>query len=120
MLTVVQTALAALAVLGLVAAPLGSVAAASPMASDAPGVVEMSSDTDMAANMAMPCCPDEAPVPDCAKHCPMIACGAPVAPTLPAVSGLAAPHAVGVQLVGTTDAAFTGTKPIPPPRPPKS
>jgi hypothetical protein len=120
MLTVVRGALAALAVLGLVAAPLGSVAAASPMASDAPGVVEMSSDTDMAANMAMPCCPDEAPVPDCGKHCPMIACGAPVAPTLPIATDFAAPHDRAAQLVETADEAFTGTKPIPPPRPPKA
>src|SRR5262245_17912354 len=98
MLTLVRRTLAALAVLGLIAAPLGNAAVASPSASDAASVMEMSSDTGMAAEMAMPCCPDEAPMPDCGKHCPMMACGAPVAPTLPTASVPASPHERAVQL----------------------
>jgi hypothetical protein len=125
-----------LAILGLIAAPLGSMAGATPSASSASHVMDMtghnmtghdmashdmdmSSHTDMVAGMAMPCCPDEAPMPDCGKHCPMVACGASVASTLPTVCALSVSYVGAVQLVGAAGAAFDGIKPIPPPRPPK-
>jgi hypothetical protein len=77
LLTCIRYLLSGLALLGLVGAPLARPA----MAMNMPAAMHaaMSDDAAMPADAAMampadmPCCPDKAPVPDCAKDCPLMA-----------------------------------------------
>ena len=64
-LSAIRYLLAALAIVGLILAPIASPAAAMPAA--------MSDDASMAMPADMPCCPDQAPMPGCGKDCPFMA-----------------------------------------------
>ena len=63
-------ALTGLALLGLILSPVARPA----MATDAPTPIQADSAAPAAMDMAdMPCCPDKASKPDCAKDCPLMA-----------------------------------------------
>ena len=106
--------LAALAVLGLLLAPVARPAMAATMQAAADhSAMEMAAD--------MPCCPEQGPAKDCAKDCPLMAtCMAGGLQALPPVARLfIAPKAAGVLLAGNdADPAGLGTGP--PQRPPKT
>jgi hypothetical protein len=110
-------ALALLALVGLVFAPLTTPA----MAGGAGSMAAMSADNGEA--MAeMPCCPPEKPVmPDCQKACPLAAlCVAKCFSGLVAAS--AVPNRLGVALamIAGDEAAPDTLAHGPPPRPPQS
>jgi len=113
---VISTLLAALAMLGLVLAPLARPAMAMPA-----GLMAMAGDhTAMDMSADMPCCPDNAPVPDCAKDCPLMAlCMAGTVLNLPASVGLLPPKLANVVLP-TNETGLPGLNHGPPPRPPKT
>jgi hypothetical protein len=114
-----------LAVLGLVLAPLARPAMAMPADQSAgrdhhammPG---MADHAEMAMPESMPCCPDEAPMSDCGKHCLMAMCAASLSPTLPDAGWLPVPQVSAAELIAAGDLALSGRSPTPPPRPPKA
>jgi hypothetical protein len=112
--------LAALAVLGLLIAPLTSPLVA--IAAEVDMGDQMTMATAAAASMPadMPCCPDEIPVPDCANDCPLTAiCMSNMLQTT-SESSLDLPlRFVGVTLPGS-DAGLAGLRHGPPPRPPNT
>jgi hypothetical protein len=74
----------------------------------------------MAMPADMPCCPDQAPMPDCGKNCPFMAsCAAQFVYDLPHGAGIVAPPALASLVVPGNDAGLTGLTQRPPPRPPK-
>src|SRR5215212_3401530 len=124
MLPTIRRVLMTLAVLGMVLAPLARPAMATP-ADQSTGVDHHAmmpgmSDHEMAMPESMPCCPDEAPMSDCGKHCTMMMCAASLSPTLPAATRLPVPQAIVTNLVADGDSALRGRSPTPPPRPPKT
>jgi len=115
--------LAALALLGLVLAPLTRSAMAGMGASEPQPQHEMTA--DMSADAAampegMPCCPDSAPMPDCGKHCLMAMCAASMMPTLPASASQFLPNVVSHKLALQQDPALRGVLITPPPKPPRA
>lgn len=115
--------LVALAIVGVVTVPLVRPAMAGSMNSDLPvGMAAhamTSSDVGMPADM--PCCPDQVPVPDCGKDCPVMAmCLASMVLNLPSSFRLAVPvMAAGLVLPGN-DQDLSSLGHGPPPRPPKA
>ena len=114
--------LTALAVLGMILAPIAKPAMAMP--SDQSAGMDhhagMTADAEPAMPDNMPCCPDEAQMPDCGKLCAMMMCAASVSPTLPDSSWLPAQLAAATALSSGGDATLSGRSPAPPPRPPKA
>lgn len=109
-------ALTGLALLGLILSPV-----ARPAMAMAPDPVEQ---TDIAAAAAMdmadmPCCPDKAPKPDCAKDCPLM--GMCMGKTLQSAPHAATPfvsYARARVVIPRNDAKLDGLAQAPPPRPP--
>jgi hypothetical protein len=115
--------LAALALLGLVLAPLTRSAMADAGSSAPQSHHEMTA--DMSADAAampegMPCCPDSPPMPDCGKHCLMAMCAASVMSTLPASTSQFLPNVVSHKLAVHQDPALSGVPITPPPKPPRA
>jgi len=116
--------LAALAVLGLLAAPLAAPALAMTM----PGAVHaMASESsaqlhsEMVLPDGMPCCPEKAPVSDCSKDCPLMAlCLLGIVLNLPAGAALLLPVGQTSLMFPPSDTALTSLGYAPPPRPPKT
>ena len=68
----------------------------------------------------MPCCPEKAPVPDCAKGCPLMAlCMAGSVLDFPAAMSLVVPNKFVRLTFAGNDADRVGLTHGPPPRPPK-
>jgi hypothetical protein len=125
MLPTIRRFLMTLAVLGLVLAPLAQPAMA--MSADQSAGMDhhammagMADHAEMAMLESMPCCPDEAPMPDCGKHCLMLMCAASLSPILPSAAWLAMPLAAATELIAGGDSTLSGRSPTPPPRPPKA
>jgi hypothetical protein len=102
--------LAALAVLGLLLAPIARPAMAAMMQTAAEHVA-----------MDMPCCPDQGPAKGCAKDCPLMAtCVASSLQAMhPAATLFMPPQAAGI-LLPTSDVEAVGLSIGPPQRPPKT
>ena len=110
--SVFRCLLPALAVVGILIAPLAVPATAAP--------VDRAAMTDMADDM--PCCPDEGPaIPDCGKSCPlMMICLAKCLQNIPtAASTLAVPVIMAGVLLPSNDALGAGLLYPPPARPPR-
>lgn len=116
--------LAAVALLGLVLAPLSGPAMAVVGVAKAAGLHAtadgQSAQSGAAMPDAMPCCPDETPMPDCSKHCQMAMCAAGVLLSVPAPSWTSFPPAASHKLAGRQDRKLSGVAPAPPPRPPRA
>jgi hypothetical protein len=114
MLNLIRTALSVLALVGLILAPL-----ARPAMAEVPVAVMTA---DMAAMPTdMPCCPDEAPVPNCAKDCPLTAlCMVGAVLSLPDAVELVTPHGPSSVVRPGIAAHLAGLSHPPPPRPPNS
>jgi hypothetical protein len=111
-LSAIRYLFAALAIVGLILAPIASPAAAMPAA--------MSDDASMAMPADMPCCPDQAPMPGCGKDCPFMAvCSAPSVCDTPRGMVLAVPPVLAGLVDPGHDAGLNGLNQRPPPRPPK-
>lgn len=105
---------AALAVLGLLLAPL----ARPVMAATMPAVPDHAA-LEMPADM--PCCPERAPAKDCAKDCfLMAACMAGNLQATPPVAQLFIPPEAATVLLSGNDADLAGLSTGPPQRPPKT
>ena len=104
--------LVTVALLGMLLAPFGPSAVAMSM----PAATMKAS---MMTGGAMPCCPDEAPVKNCAKTCPLMAMC--VNQALPAQTGfvIQAVETLATKLVALNDTPLNGRADNPPPRPPK-
>jgi hypothetical protein len=120
LLIAISRLLCLVAVLGLVVAPLARPAAAQPGAMPSTSMDVAATDSEMAMPEGMPCCPEKAPVPDCAKSCPLMAlCLSVTVSTLPSGTILpmqirqsqSIPFLQGVELLGLGCG--------PPTRPPK-
>jgi hypothetical protein len=113
--------LVALAIVGLMLAPLARPAMAEAMKADLHVGMGANASDNMGMPADMPCCPDQAPVPDCGKDCPLMAmCLASMVLNLPASVGLALPvTAAGLVLPGN-DQDLSSLGHGPPPRPPKA
>jgi hypothetical protein len=105
---------AALAVLGLLLAPVARPAVAATMQAVADhSAMEMAAD--------MPCCPEQGPAKDCVKDCPLMAiCMASSVPPLPAVAAPFLPPKAAELLLSGNDADPAGLGTGPPQRPPKT
>jgi hypothetical protein len=108
--------LAVLAIVGLIltpiARPMMAIAAEMPAAMDEHAAMEMPGD--------MPCCPKQAPMPDCAKDCLFMAmCAAQFACNPMQGAGLVMPLGLAGIFVPVNDATVAGVSHGPPPRPPK-
>ena len=107
--------LAALAVLGLVVAPLANAAVALEKAATAAHADAM----DMPDGM--PCCPDMPAKPDCAKDCPLMAVCAGTGFSTPTASAAPViPAALVMVIALRDDPRLSGLGQAPPPRPPKA
>jgi hypothetical protein len=111
-LSAIRYLFAALAIAGLILAPIATPATAMP--------VGMSDEASMTMPADMPCCPDQAPMPGCGKDCLfMAACSAPSVYDMPREAGLAVPLMLAGLIVPGNDAGLAGLSQRPPPRPPK-
>ena len=116
-LSAIRYLFAALAILGLILAPIATPATAMPAAISDTG---MSDEASMAMPADMPCCPDQAPMPGCGKDCPfMAACNAPSVCDTPRATVFAVPLVLASLVVPGSDAGLSGLSERPPPRPPK-
>lgn len=111
----ISRTLAALALLGLLLAPL----ARADMAMPGHGSL---ADTGHHAAMDMPsgmdCCPDKAPARNCGRDCPLMAiCTAQAVP--PGTLSLILPLTLASLIVPGSQASIDSVGPSPPPRPPK-
>jgi hypothetical protein len=112
--------LAVLAVLGLLIAPFAPAAATGRDDSSTGHHVELASEAAAAMPSDMPCCPDKAPAPDCAKACPLMAtCMANNLQTTPGTC-LDLPPGLGSVMLPGSDSDFAGLRHGPPPRPPNT
>ena len=117
----IRKLLSLLAVLALMLVPLGRPvmgASADISTADMHAVMSDATAAPMAADM--PCCPDKAPAPDCAKDCPLMAlCMAGGVVDFPAAITLVVPHRSVSVAFAENDADRAGLTHGPPPRPPK-
>jgi len=117
LLICIRFLLCGLALLGLVVAPLARPTMAMPS-----GMMSMAGDhaaMDIPADM--PCCPDKAPVSDCAKDCPLMAlCTTGSVLNLPASAGLLMPLKLASLAFPANDTDLASLNHGPPPRPPKT
>lgn len=122
-LTICRT-LAALALLGLMLAPLTRpVMAFAGMPGDIAQHETMDGTSPLnpaAMPNGMPCCPDETPMPDCSKHCQMAMCAPSVLLSLPAQSGVILLTLTSNRFVERQDSAPSGVPIAPPPKPPRA
>ena len=115
----IRHAVAALAWLGLLLAPLATPAAAMPVPMEVVAANIEGPPADMPE--AMPCCPDEPANPDCAKVCPLMAtCAGMAFPTMSGATVLSAPMALLAVITPDDDAMLSGLAEGPPARPPKA
>lgn len=116
--------LAVLALFGLVLAPLSGprmAFAGMPEAAGQHATMDgQSVQNGVAMPDAMPCCPDETPMPDCSKHCQMAMCAANVLLSVPAPSWISSPPMAFHKLAGRQDRTLSGVSPAPPPKPPRA
>ena len=124
-LATIRYLLSALAVLGLIFAPvvqpaMGAISNPSMSVSSMEDMAHSNQSTvDAAMPDGMPCCPDQ--TPDCSKNCPLMAlCMAQLIQDAPAWTGLLAPLSPGSVVASGNDRALTGQSHGPPPRPPKT
>lgn len=113
---VLRHMLPALAVMGLLVAPIARSASAVPSAPTAAAV------EDATASMpeGMPCCPDETPASDCAKNCPLLAiCMSPCMQSF-AATGLSIPYRLAGLVAPDNDSRLEGLGQPPPGKPPKA
>ena len=113
---VLRHVLPALAVMGLLMAPIARSASATP-SEPAAAAAE-----DAMASMpeGMPCCPDETPASDCIKGCPLLAtCMSSLMQSLPAI-GLSVPYRLAGVLAADSDSSPQRLGQPPPGRPPKA
>ena len=118
----IRRILPALAIVGLVLAPVAQPVMAMPVDIQATvsGHAEMLDHAAMTMPDGMPCCPHEQQKPDCGKDCPLMAmCTAPLYSTLPrfAFSMPGIPHNV---VTLRDDRMLHSLSQRPPPRPPKA
>jgi hypothetical protein len=122
----IRKLLSLLAVLALILVPLGrpvmgasaDIFTADMHAADMHADMSDATAAPMAADM--PCCPDKAPAPDCAKDCPLMAlCMAGGVVDFPAAITLVVPHRSVSVTFAENDADRAGLTHGPPPRPPK-
>ena len=117
----IRKLLSLLAVLALILVPLGRPvmgASADISTADMHAVMSDATAAPMAADM--PCCPDKAPAPDCAKGCPLMAlCMAGSVLDFPATVALVVPHRSVIVAFAEDDPDRAGLTHGPPPRPPK-
>jgi hypothetical protein len=122
----IRKLLSLLAVLALILVPLGrpvmgasaDIFTADMHAADMHADMSDATAAPMAADM--PCCPDKAPAPDCAKDCPLMAlCMAGGVVDFPAAITLVVPHRSVSVTFAENDADRAGLAHGPPPRPPK-
>jgi hypothetical protein len=122
----IRKLLSLLAVLALILVPLGrpvmgasaDIFTADMHAADMHADMSDATAAPMAADM--PCCPDKAPAPDCAKDCPLMAlCMAGGVVDFPAAITLVVPHRSVSVSFAENDADRAGLTHGPPPRPPK-
>jgi hypothetical protein len=118
--------LAALAILSLILAPLARPAMVMPvqmqtgMAHHTMSVDGMADHATMAMPESMPCCPDEAPMSDCGKHCLMIMCAGTVVPMLPTKAGLPLLQSHSEKIGAMGAITLCGLSQRPPPKPPRA
>jgi hypothetical protein len=118
----VAALLQALAVAGLLIAPLARPVMAMPASMPA----AMAADHHAGASAAampddMPCCPDETPTSDCAKVCPLTAlCSVTISQNVPAAIVLAAIFGPARTIIPGDDAALDSIARGPPRKPPKA
>ena len=108
--------LAALALLGILLAPLARPAMAASGMASAVSHQEMTMD----AAGGMSCCPDEVPPSDCGKHCLMMMCAAGALSMLAAPSWQFMPEFADADPSLRPDGARSGISITPPPKPPKA
>jgi hypothetical protein len=122
----IRKLLSLLAVLALILVPLGrpvmaanaDIPTADMHAADMHAVMSDATAAPMAADM--PCCPDKAPAPDCAKGCPLMAlCMAGSVLDFPATIALVVPHRSVSVAFAENDPDRAALTRGPPPRPPK-
>jgi hypothetical protein len=124
LLTALRRLLSGLAVLGLILAPLAPPAMA--MGVNSPAVMSdhetMAGDAAMAMPAGMPCCPEKAPMPDCAKDCPLMAlCMTNFVPALPtAGTGQFVVFKLASVVIPRNDPDVGSLTQAPPHRPPKT
>ena len=114
----IRSVLAILALLGLVLSPVARPAMAAASIVDLGAAVQGGMTPDAAIDMAeMPCCPDGAPKPDCAKDCPLLSLC--MGKTFQSeVQGTGAPVSLVRARAVPNDAKLRGFAQAPPPRPP--
>jgi hypothetical protein len=115
----IRRLLTALAIVGLVLAPVVQPVMAADMQVPANNHAAMSAQMDMAMPSGMPCCPGVQKT-DCVKTCPfMAACMAQFQSTVPSY-GLSAPLVQASVLMLRNDRPLHSLSQGPPPRPPKA
>jgi hypothetical protein len=114
----IRRLLPALAIVGLVLAPVVQPVMAADMQATADNHAAMSIQADVAMD-DMPCCPDEQKT-DCAKSCPfMAACTAQLHSTVPSF-GFSVPVMQASVIKLHNDRTLHSLSQAPPPRPPKA
>jgi hypothetical protein len=107
--------LPALAIAGLLLAPIVLPVAARAAATDP------ATQASMAMKGDMPCCPDEVPGPDCSKDCPLMAlCMAKLIQGYPFAAVLRVTFVRLARLLPADDNRLAGVIALPPDRPPKA
>jgi hypothetical protein len=116
--------LAAVAILGLLIAPVAPPAVAMTMREGVHAIADTASaqtDFEMAMPDGMPCCPEKAPLSDDSKGCPMMAlCLSGAVLNLPAGAALSSPVGKTSLLFPESDTVLTSLGHGPLPRPPKT
>jgi hypothetical protein len=118
----IRRLLAILAIVGLAVGPVARPAMALPAATQAPAASDqpMAVDAAMAMPEDMPCCPTNAPVPDCGKDCLFMAmCATQFLSNAVQAAGLVIPLVLANILFPGNDTGVAGLSQGPPPRPPK-
>jgi hypothetical protein len=113
---------AAVALLGLLLAPLGRPLMADTGMSSAVAAqdgADMSGDSASAMPAGMPCCPDDTPMPDCSKHCQMAMCAPGVVLSLPALGWSFLSSPASSNLGVHQEPAPSGVSIAPLPKPPR-
>jgi hypothetical protein len=123
LLLAIRHLLAGLAILGLTLTPLArpAFAVSADMAAAASDHAPSVDNAAMAMPADMPCCPEQAPSPDCGKDCPLMAlCMASVLQAAPHGAALLVPLTIASIVVPGESAKLSGLAQPPPARPPKA
>ena len=120
-MSIIRSLLPILAVVGLILAPVARPAMA--IAADMQAAVAHDQPMDhavMAMPADMPCCPDKALMPDCAKDCPLMAmCAAQAFYDAPQAAGVVTRLVLASVMVPVSDTDLASLSQRPPPRPPR-